>query len=48
MVDLVKFTLRLPSDLAESLRTLAIRENRSLHAQIIHILRRFIDQENAQ
>ena len=33
-----RITLRLPDDLHETLQSLAIAENRSLNAQIIHLL----------
>ena len=34
-----RITLRLPDDLHETLQSLAMDENRSLNAQIIHLLR---------
>jgi len=48
MDDLVRFTLRLPPELADALKAVAERESRSLHAQIIHILRRFIEESERQ
>lgn len=40
MTAIVRITLRLPSDLHAALADLARREDRSLHAQIIYLLRR--------
>lgn len=39
MGDVIRFVLRLPPDLHAKLKSLAEREDRSLHAQIIRILR---------
>lgn len=39
-VDIAGFVLRLPPDLHEKLKALAEREDRSIHAQILHILRK--------
>ena len=38
-------SLRLPDDLHAALKELAARENRSLHSQIIYILRMYIDRK---
>lgn len=40
MGDIVKFLLRLPPDVHRELKTWADREERSLHAQILYVLRR--------
>lgn len=40
MVEAIKFLLRLPPDLHEELKAWAEREERSLHAQILYVLRR--------
>jgi hypothetical protein len=42
---IVRFVLRLPPDLHEKLKELAEREDRSLHGQIIHLLRQAIAQK---
>ncbi len=34
-----KFTLRLPDDVYEDVKTMAEREERSLHAQVVYLLR---------
>lgn len=39
MKDFVRFALRLPHDLHEALKEAAERENRSLHGQIVYLLR---------
>ncbi len=39
----VRFTLRLPAELAEALRREAEYDDRSLHAQVINILRRHVE-----
>jgi len=44
MLEFVRFTLRLPTDLALALREMARREDRSVHAQVLYILRRFIEE----
>ena len=41
-----KFTLRIPDDLHESIRTSAEREQRSMHGQIIWLLRKALEQEH--
>lgn len=46
MKEVVTFLLRLPPELHEKLKALAEREERSLHAQIIYILRRAIDAQD--
>ncbi len=40
MGEIVRFVLRLPPELHEELKSWAEREERSLHAQIVFILRR--------
>lgn len=40
MTAILRMTLRLPSDLHAALADLARREGRSLHAQVIYLLRR--------
>jgi hypothetical protein len=39
----VRFVLRLPPDLHDRLKTLATRERRSLHGQILYLLQRAVD-----
>ena len=38
----IKFMLRLPPDLHERLRVLALRERRSQHAQMLYLLERVL------
>jgi hypothetical protein len=40
----MKFTLRLPDDLAEALKKLAQKEKRSVHAQVLYILQVYIEK----
>lgn len=40
MSEVIRFVLRLPPDLHEELKAWADREERSLHAQILYVLRR--------
>lgn len=40
-----KFTLRIPDDLHEAIRLSAEREQRSMHGQIIWLLRKALEQE---
>lgn len=40
MGDVIRFLLRLPPDVHEELKAWADREERSLHAQILYVLRR--------
>ena len=47
MGDIVRFVLRLPPELHRKLKELAARENRSLHGQILHILRRAVEGESS-
>jgi hypothetical protein len=42
----VRFILRLPPDLHDKLKTLATRERRSLHGQILYLLQRAIDADH--
>jgi hypothetical protein len=39
----VRFTLRLPAELAEALKREAEYDDRSLHAQVVNILRRHVE-----
>jgi len=39
---MIKFSLRLPDDLYSAIKELAEQENRSVNAQIIHILMQYI------
>lgn len=43
MNEIVRFVLRLPPDLHAQLKALAEREDRSLHAQILHLLKRALE-----
>ena len=45
MDKFVRFTLRLPQPLHDALRAIAEREERSLHSQIIYILRRYAEDQ---
>ena len=47
MGDIVRFVLRLPPELHRKLKELAERENRSLHGQILYILRRAVEGESS-
>ena len=44
-MDVIRFALRLPSDLHEQLKKLAEREDRSLHGQIIFMLRDYLRRQ---
>ena len=48
MQQFVRFTLRIPHDLHDALRAIAEREERSLHAQIIYVLRRYAEDQGEQ
>jgi hypothetical protein len=48
MLEPTRFTLRLPAQLYDALRQIAEREERSLHQQIIYVLRRFVEAEEGQ
>ena len=48
MQQFVRFTLRIPRDLHDALRAIAEREERSLHAQIIYVLRRYAEDQGEQ
>ena len=39
-----QLTLRLPNELHQALKELADKEQRSLHAQIIYILEKYLEQ----
>lgn len=43
----VHITARMPRELAEELRTLALREDRSLSAEVRRALRLYVDREKA-
>lgn len=45
MDEVTRITVRLPADMAALLRTLANQESRSLHGQIMHMLRRSLMEE---
>ncbi len=45
MQQFVRFTLRIPHDLHDALRAISEREERSLHAQIIYVLRRYAEDQ---
>ena len=45
MDDVTRITLRLPSELADALKDIAQQENRSLHGQIVHALRQFVESQ---
>ena len=40
----IRFTLRLTAELVAALREIAKEEQRSLHAQVVYILRRFVEE----
>jgi hypothetical protein len=44
--EVIRFLLRLPPDLHEQLRLLALRERRSLHAQILYLLEQAVGELN--
>ena len=46
--DEVRMTLRLPSDLHRHLVALAARERRSLHAQIVYLLERALEDTEVE
>ncbi len=46
--DEVRMTLRLPSDLHRHLVALAARERRSLHAQIVYLLERVVEDTEVE
>lgn len=46
MGEVLRFVLRLPPDLHEELKAWASREERSLHAQILYVLRRALREWN--
>lgn len=45
MAEFLRFALRIPLDLHEKLKRLAEKENRSLHGQIIYLLRKAVEAE---
>ncbi len=47
MADVLRFVLRLPPDLHEQLKELADREGRSLHGQILYMLRESLARANS-
>ncbi len=46
MADVLRFVLRLPPDLHGQLKELADREGRSLHGQILYMLRECVNRES--
>lgn len=48
MVEVVRLLLRLPKDVWEELRDWAAQEDRSLNAQIVHVLRRALAERKGQ
>ena len=44
--EVIRFLLRLPPDLHERLRRLAVRERRSLHGQILYLLEQAVEESN--
>ena len=40
---MLRFTLRLTDELAQALKQLAEKEHRSLHAQVVFILEKYIE-----
>jgi hypothetical protein len=45
MAEFLRFALRLPLDLHKKLKAMAERESRSLHGQIIYLLRKAAESE---
>jgi hypothetical protein len=45
---MVRFVLRLPDDMHDWLKALAEREGRSLHGQILHMLRQKMTAETTE
>lgn len=45
MKDVIQFLLRLPPDLHAKLKAMAEREERSLNAQIVYLLRRAVQRD---
>lgn len=45
MKDIIRLTLRLPSELHQKLLNLAKQEKRSLNSQIIYILQKFFEKD---
>jgi len=41
---MISLMLRLPEDLHKALKELAQKDNRSLNSEMIHILKRYIEQ----
>jgi len=46
--SVVRFLLRLPTEIHDRLRVLAARERRSLHAQILYLLERALDMDQEE
>jgi hypothetical protein len=44
----IRFVLRLPPDLHDRLKALAVREHRSLHGQILYLLQRAVDVDQEE
>jgi hypothetical protein len=45
---IIRFMLRLSPELHDRLRALAVRERRSLHAQILYLLEQALDMEQEE
>ncbi len=44
----IRYLLRLPRDLHEAVQAIAEREHRSLNAQIVYILERFVAEDRGE
>jgi hypothetical protein len=45
---MAEFLLRIPDDLYQTLKEIAIKEDRSINGQILHIIKKFIESYNQQ
>ena len=45
---MAEFLLRLPDDLYQTLKEIAKKEDRSINGQILHIIKKFIQNYNQQ
>lgn len=41
---MIRFALRLPKDLYAEIKEIAAKEDRSINGQILHILKKFVEQ----
>ena len=41
---MIRFALRLPEDLYAEIKEIAAKEDRSINGQILHILKKFVEQ----